>query len=168
MLSAPLLLLNLGSVDGAADASPFSNKVHSKTLSVYVAAAWLTPTAQSLKKNKLILENALVSSSHTPVCSSWAYTMHKLMYAHHAYFTPPSSVNHTQTDKIQLKSHRLLAKHKQFLLPKHTHVARMFQSHPFLSALQDHYYKLSLNSTRIKKNSRVVLVTSVKTFPPMV
>lgn len=32
VLSSPLLLLNSGSVDGAADASPFSNKVHSKNL----------------------------------------------------------------------------------------------------------------------------------------
>lgn len=38
----------------------------------------------------LILKNVLPSS--VPVCSSWAYTMHKLIYARHAYFTSPTPV----------------------------------------------------------------------------
>lgn len=83
VLSAPLLLLNVGSVDGAADASPFSNKVHSKTLSVYVAAAWLTPTAQSLNKKTdlrecpcLVIPLLSAPPGLTPCINSCMHTMH--------------------------------------------------------------------------------------------
>lgn len=94
VLTAPLQLFNSGSVDVTMDAATTSNKVNLKNLELLCGNC--EGDGQPLRSLKhggnkgLIVKNVFPSS--VPVCSSWAYTKHKLIYAHHAYFTPPTPV----------------------------------------------------------------------------
>lgn len=94
VLTAPLQLFISGSVDDTTDAAATSDKVNFKNLERVKANCegdgQLLRSFKHGGNKKLILKNVFPSS--VPVCSSWAYTMHKLIYAHHAHFTPPTPV----------------------------------------------------------------------------
>lgn len=92
VLTAPLKLINSVWTTPLIQCLP-ATRLTQKTLRIYVATARVTPPLTYLKhggNKRLILKYVLTSS--VPVCPSWVYTMHKLIYAHHAHFIPSSPV----------------------------------------------------------------------------